>query len=238
MRRELQPPPEPLEEVEFIDTGYRRSPVDHRDWLYRPVAMAAAAEQRPAPRAYRADKRSPLVPYNQGDSPSCVGWSTATLKKIQERLDKRRSIDFNGEAFYEPIAQPGGGAYIRDALERARTVGVPAATDGRLYRIDAYAGIAPKDHEAVKHAIVKHRGLLIGFEVTRAWAVGGGAEFEDTGAEVLGGHAMFIAGYDALGPDGLNTWGPLWSEDGRAKLPWAYWDAHVWECWALVDHDD
>lgn len=221
----------------LLDFGYRRSPVDHRDYLYAERVLAAdpAAAKR-APKSYRVDKRSPLTAYTQA-GPSCTGWAGATLKTVQERKDQRRTLSFDGQRLYAPIALPGGGAYIRDLLEQMRTVGVHDV-NGDVYRIAGYAGVNPRDHDAVRHAIATHRGVLIGFMVTKQWAAGGGAEFTDGPGDDLGGHAMYLPGYDPDGPDGLNTWGPGWSGDGRAKLPWAYWDRNVWECWTVLDEDD
>ncbi len=221
----------------MFDTGYRRSPADHRDWNYRAVAMATrSARGVKIPERFRVDKRTPLPVYEQ-QGPSCMGWSMATAKTSQERFDKRRTVRFDGQSFYAKIALPGGGAYPRDALRLAIEEGVPDEK-GKLHRIGGFAAVNPRDHDAVKHAIVTGRGLLIGFEVTRQWADGGGAEFQDTGSEVLGGHAMFVPGYDPAGPEGLNTWSERWGRGGRATLPWSYWDQRVWEAWTLLDVND
>lgn len=226
-------------EDSFIDSGYLRSPADHRDWMYRDLVMAA--DRRSLPAEWEVDKRSPLTPYQQGQVPSCVGWMMAMLKTVHERKDQFRTIKFDGMAFYVPIAQPGGGAYLRDAFDRARLVGVPDER-GKLYKIKGYAAVNPRDHEAVKHAIHSNRGLVIGFAVTRRWMAGGGQEFRvrpgQSPDDIVGHHGMYVSGYKRSGPQGLNSWGPTWSEDGRAVLDWAYWDKHVWECWTVLDADD
>jgi hypothetical protein len=229
--------------VMLLDTGFRRSPADHRDWVLGATVPLAAPKR--VPRSYMVDRRNPLTPYNQGSVPSCVGWSLATLKTVQERKDQRRTLAFDGLAIYAPIALPGGGAYIRAGLDHLRKTGAPA-NNGKAYTISGYAGVVPKDHDAVKAAIVAHRGVLIGFEVTFGWAQGGGDEFRALAATVpaetapdtvIGAHAMYVPGYDPAGPMGLNTWG-MWSGDGRKQLPWDYWDAHVFEVWTVLDTDD
>jgi hypothetical protein len=219
-----------------IDTGYRRSPADHRDHSYRERVLSGVARVD-LPTRFRVDKRTPLPVYDQGQVPSCVGWAMATAKTSQERFDKRRTVRFDGLGFYEQIALPGGGAYIRDALKLAVTSGV-VSEKGRAHPIGSYAAVNPRDHDAVRHAIYTGRGLLIGFAVTRQWAQGGGREFAPTDADVIGGHGMYVTGYDPTGPLGHNTWGANWGDRGRAVLPWDYWDAHVWECWTLLDVDD
>jgi hypothetical protein len=155
---------------------------------------------------------------------------------VQERKDQRRTIAFDGMDIYTPIALPGGGAYIRSGLEQLRKIG---ARDGaRHYKIESYAGVNPRDHEAVRAAIYRSRGVIIGFEVTRSWAGSGGREFDSHATqEIIGGHAMFVSGYGAAGPIGLNTWG-TWNGDGRGLLPWTYWDRHVFEVWTVLDLND
>lgn len=222
----------------MIDTGYRRSPVDHRDYSYRQVGMKLGRGIFTPPKRWRVDARTPLPVYDQGAVPSCVGWAVATAQTALERFDKRRTVRHDGREFYDHIALPGGGAYIRDALKLWAEVGV-LSEKGKRHRISGYAAVNPRDHDAVKHAMHTGHGLLIGFEVTRQWADGGGAEFRDDGSsDTLGGHGMFTSGWEPAGPIGHNTWSQSWSGDGRAVLPWDYWDRRVWEAWAVVDVND
>jgi hypothetical protein len=219
-----------------FDTGYRRSPADHRDFSYRERVLGATPVR--VPDRYRVDARTPLPVYDQGDVPSCMGWSVATAQTAMERRDKRRTVRHDGMEFYSHIALPGGGAYPRDALRLWIQRGVLTEA-GKPHKIAAYAAVNPRDHDAVRHAIFTGKGVLIGFGVTREWAQGGGREFDAApDAAVLGGHAMFVPGYGPAGPEGLNTWGESWAQRGRAVLPWAYWDRHVFECWTLLDVND
>jgi hypothetical protein len=224
-----------------FDTGYRRSPADHRDWSYRERALsgAQAYEITTLPSRYRVDARTPLPVYEQ-QGPSCVGWGTATAQTAMERKDKRRTVLHDGAEFYSHVALPGGGAYPRDALKLWRDRGV-LTESGKPHRIAGFAAVNPRDHDAVRHAIYAGRGICIGFAVTHEWAQGGGKEFDATdaqGDEVLGGHWMYVPGYEQAGPEGLNTWGRTWARNGRATLPWAYWNRHVWECWTIIDVND
>ncbi len=222
-----------------IDTGYRRSPTDHRDWSYRDRVMAAQPiDLDRLPRRWRVDQRNPLPVYRQ-QGPSCVGWIVATAQTALERFDKRRTVRHDGQEFYSHIALPDGGAYIRDALKLWRDLGVRVEGSDTRHRIAGFAAVNPRDHDAVRHAMRTGHGLCIGFEVTRQWADGGGAEFADDGtSDVLGGHGSFVSGWEAPGPLDHNTWGEDWSGDGRAVLPWSYWDRRVWECWAVLDVND
>lgn len=222
----------------MFDSGYRRSPADHRDYSYTARVQPQTAELRRLPASWQVDRRTPLPVYDQGSVPSCMGWSVATAQTALERFDKRRTVRHDGLEFYGHIALPGGGAYPRDALRLWSQRGVLTEA-GRPHRIAGYAAVNPRDHDAVRHAMHTGRGLLIGFGVTREWAQGGGREFDaQPGAELLGGHAMFCTGWTPAGVVGLNTWGEAWGQRGRGLLPWAYWDQHVWECWSILDVND
>lgn len=223
----------------MLDTGYRRSPADHRDWSYRDRVMAAQPlDLTRLPSRWRVDQRNPLPVYRQ-DGPSCVGWGTATAQTALERFDKRRTVLHDGQEFYSHIALPDGGAYPRDALKLWRDLGILVQGTDKRHKIGGFAAVNPRDHDAVKHAMRTGHGLLTGFQVTRQWADGGGDEFVDDGqSEVLGGHWSFVSGWDVPGPIIHNTWGEDWSGDGRAIAPWSMWDQRVWECWAVLDVDD
>lgn len=60
----------------------------------------------------------------------------------------------------------------------------------------------------------------------------------------LGGHAVFVAGYDdnAGGPGRggflvINSWGPRWNGNGRIWLSYGFVQNHVWEAWHMSDRD-
>lgn len=217
------------------NNGYVRSPADHRDYQYGAGLTALTLPSR-----YEVDRYNPLPVYDQGEVPACAGWMMAQMKTVHERKDQRRTISFDGEAFYNRIALPGGGAYLRDAFHVAKTEGVPSVR--RLYKIKEYAAVNPRNHLAVKSAIKNNRGVVIGFGVTLDWMSDGGKEFKVSPGtdphEVVGGHGMYVSGYFPDGPLGLNSWGSTWSEDGRKQLSWDYWDKNVWECWTITDVDD
>ena len=222
-----------------FDTGYRRSPADHRDWSYRDVVMAAEPmDLDRLPKRFPVDQRTPLPVYRQV-GPSCTGWGSATFQTALERRDKRRTVLHDGQELYGHVALPGGGAYPRDILRVWRDLGILVQGTQTRHRIAGFAAANPRDHDAVKHAIRSGPGVCIGFEVTREWADGGGDEFDQSGSdEVLGGHWLYVSGREVAGPKVLNTWAEDWSEDGRQVLTWAEWDQRVWECWTVTDVDD
>ncbi len=225
--------------VDKFDSGYVRSPVDHRDYQFMASALVATAN---LPEQWEVDARKPLLESDQGSVPSCLAHCFAYVKTIHERKDKRRTLRFDPAEFYNKIALLGGGAYFRDAFRVAQRDGLQELNSGKYMKIGNYYAVNPRNHVAVREAIISNRGLAIGFGVTRGWAKGGGREFQPTPGrnmdEVIGGHGMFVGGYTSGGPTGINSWGPDWGNEGRAFLPWDYWDKHVWECWAIQDVND
>jgi hypothetical protein len=60
----------------------------------------------------------------------------------------------------------------------------------------------------------------------------------------VGGHAVFIAGYDdnagGAGRGGflmINSWGPTWNGNGRVYLSYDFVQRYAWEAWHISDQD-
>lgn len=222
----------PTVDSEFY-SGFEPSPLDHRDLPYSLVAEAGVS----VPDTYDFEKRrSDLPRFNQGAVPSCLGWTLAVVKVAQERKEARRTLLFNGEVLYNNFAEPGGGAYFRKGLAHLHSVG--ADHNGRLYPISAYAGVAPSNHDAVKHAIFTQGAVATGFLVPRSFLGNGGKEFDVNpgGAnDIVGGHAIAAVGFDPEGVLLHNSWGNGWGDNGRCKVSWAFWDQYFDEVWTTVD---
>lgn len=229
----------PIAEVAFAPedqffSGYVPSPLDHRDV---PYALVAAAGVK-VPTSYMFEKsRAPLPRFDQGAMPSCLGWTLAGVKVVQERKDARRTYLFDGYELYRHFAEPGGGAYFRKGLGHLRAVG--AEHKGRLYPISAYAGVSPKDHDATRHAIFTQGAVSCGFLVPRSFLGQGGKEFDVApggGADdIVGGHAILAVGYNADGVRLHNSWGAGWGDNGQCWVSWGFWDRYFGEVWTTVD---
>jgi hypothetical protein len=221
------PVPSPLDGVLF--TGYIPSKVDARDVHYSLVSP----DNVTVPDTYRFDKvYAPLPVYDQGHVPACVGYSEAGLKSAQEQVEFTRQIKFDGLAIYQPIASPAGGASIRDGLEEIRVTGT-VGDDGGTYKVSAYAGVNPNNHDEVKHSLFTSGVLEMGFKVPRFFMQGGGKEFHvtDTGSDedIVGGHAILAIGYDSDGVWLLNSWGQDWGDGGTVH------DKYCDELWSVVN---
>jgi hypothetical protein len=233
-------------------TGYRVSPTDILDIRY---ALVAPRLDFDVPDEYDTET-TPLPIYEQGNIPSCAGWTGAGIKTAHEFIECERVIRFDGLDLYGQVALPcdhgiaykracpscggvslGGGSYMRSIFQAMQKTGV-LAEDGQRYRIGGYAAIDPKNHAEVKHSMVTTGQLAIGFSVPRSFMAGGGAEFnigEGAADDIVGGHAIRVRGYTPEKVIWPNTWGKTWDVDGVAEVSWDFWDTYVTECWTILD---
>jgi hypothetical protein len=226
----------PVQEHAGKTFGFVRSPADHRDHIYSLTA-------KPVDLPYRWDwneEFGALPVYDQGQVPACVGFSLAALKTAQERFETQQVLPFDGNQIYKQVALPEGGAYIRDGLEFLRKTGIAVEGQNEAFRIHSYAGIDPKDHYHVKHAIYKWGAVSVGFDVPASFTDGGGKEFSvhGDGDEIVGGHAILAVGFSTTGVILHNSWGTSWGDYGRAVVTWEFWDKYVSEVWSVVDAKD
>jgi hypothetical protein len=95
--------------------------------------------------------------------------------------------------------------------------------------IRAVIEVDVKDTEGVRHAINDCGGVYIGFDVP-AWLMEGEPPAVwSTGADTqsVGGHAVFLPGYDAEGPDVI-SWGKLY------RMTWEFFTSRVDEAYCLA----
>jgi hypothetical protein len=117
----------------------------------------------------------------------------------------------------------------QSVLTFAMLSGIPV-TSGR-HRISAFVEVDPSNFADVKLAIYDGGLCYLGFNVPdwimseQVWDVRPGT------ANIIGGHAVIAAGYDA---DGLNiiSWGSK-----AYRMTWAFWSAYVDEAYLLADAD-
>jgi hypothetical protein len=98
------------------------------------------------------------------------------------------------------------------------------------HELSAFAAVTPISTVHVRQAIALCGGVYIGVELPisaqgqEVWDLVGGP---DGAAGSWGGHCVFVCGYDAIGVTCI-TWGAL------LKMTWAFWNAYVDECFALI----
>lgn len=221
-------------------TGRIASPVDHKDVPYALVAQSDVT----VPDAYSVLDEVDLPVEDQGNHPACVGWTFGAIKTFQEFRECGQVHRFDGLAVYQNAGGGPDGITMRAGAEATRDIGAPLQSDSaRLYKIQAYAGVSPKVHDAVKHAIFTNGVVAGAFMVPRFFmGTTGGKEFDVApggGAEdIVGGHAIAVVGYNPEGVFLHNSWGTDWMDGGRAFVTWQFWDKYFDELWTTIDLRD
>lgn len=230
---------------------------------YDPRTLEARAymSAAPPPPSYTFDSgfTTPFPLIDQGQHPDCTIASAANVQMRFEEAERRKYLAPRKGAsagaypdllaLYNRIAQPGGGAYLLDALKLWRTDGLPLATATKKagtyvspttrakatpYKIAGFAavGLTP---DQLRAALWAYKLLHIGLAVTQHMESGASIVVEpQADDQVLGGHAMCTIGYVPAGLVMASTWG--WP--AFQVLSWAYVQRYVDEAYAPVDASD
>lgn len=219
--------------------GFVQSPPDNRDIL---LAHHMAEFAFPYSfHLYKTRRRKDLPVLDQGKEPACVGYSGAALKISHERKDHRHTINFDGLELYEPIALPGGGAYVRDLMKYLKETGARNPHNNNRYCIDAYTRIETWDLYALKRAIYAVGPVVAGIKIYENFLTSG-EEYTETKGRLIGGHAILVIGWRKK--DGTtqyllhNSWGNQWGENGQVWVEETVLDSIAMEYWSVVDRVD
>jgi hypothetical protein len=154
-------------------------------------------------------------------------------KEITEPDAKAEQMyeEFCGYSPSDPSTDQGG--IEQDVLTQWLNEGVPIAEgpNGRS-KLIAFVEIDPRNHDDVKRVINECGGIYIGTNVP-AYLVSGPIPmlwdvFKTGDNSSAGGHAIWGIKYDT-NQIGFVSWG-----SGAYAMTWAFWDAEVDECYALV----
>jgi len=221
------------------------SPKDKRDWI---SALPVASDDLPD------EFILPGTPEtkHQGSLGSCYAFAIASAHEHMNRIKRNRPLNLSELFLWFNTRikdQPGSGGYIREALEYARKHGIamevswPYDTDkwndqpgwgsyygARFFRIKSYHrvnGIAE-----AKKALHGGYPVIFGMKVhADRLNAPDGVILAPKGKEI-GGHAMYLYGWNSIGLLDQNSWGPSWGKLGRAVLPYDQWE-HVFEAWRI-----
>ena len=180
---------------------------------------------------------------NQGQEPSCVGYSSVGLKREQEKIEVNKVINFSGQDLYEECKKIDGipdkqGTYIRIAMKILQNTGVKDVA-GNTYKIGAYTKV--NNLEELKYAIVANGFAVIGVEVFDNFykPKDGLIDFE-TGLKPKGGHAILVGAFDDDNERVAfkNEWGPEWGLGGFAYLSYKYIQNAMHTAWTAIDIDN
>ena len=171
-----------------------------------------------------------LPASDQGDKPRCAAFAlTAGIEARSWRLsDSYAQID--PFPLYVKAKEIDG---MPDTDGTTLTAVSQAAISLGVLPCGAQIRIVTNEND-VRYACHTRSGCLAGFNITRDWMTSTGQTIVDTGAESVGGHAVWICGYDKDTVWICNSWGTDWMWNGFAKLPWAafrkqFMSGVIWE---------
>lgn len=188
------------------------------------------------------DRKIPIL--NQGRAPSCVGYSSARMKQIQEKIEHEKLFPFHGKWLYDECKKIDGipnerGTYIRVALKILKKKGFKCYDiDSLFFKIKAYVKI--NNLHALKYAIATCGPLPVGVAVFKNWFRTRNGIIRQAAGDGTGGHAICVVGYDNNKEliEFANSWSSDWGDKGYGYLGYDYFRQYCMSAWAVVDLDD
>lgn len=216
-----------------------RSPDDSRDWLASTIYPAISLP-------LELDLRGQLQPIrDQQNQGSCAAMAGAAMKEYQELFDSGLSEYFSPQFIYNLRDSDREGMTMRnlmDILRRdgdCREVVFPYGSEGkppqnaqdeaRGYIIQSYAKVTSV--EALKTALFLNGVCIIAVPV---YNIGERMWFQRYGEELLGGHALAVAGYTTEGFIIRNSWGTSWGQGGYCIMPFDDF-GFAYDVWTTID---
>lgn len=235
--------------------GWSKDPPDHRDLLWEQIASS-----RMLPTRYVWGAAGPVL--NQGQTPQCVAYSTASMKAVEEWVEQHKPgtygpwYGFATGTFYQWCKQNDGapnqaGTSIRVAMTLLKNYGYPAnAIRGRVsdapspiserrYPISSYVRLMTI-HD-LKQAIFAIGPCCFGMDVDEGIyyprRAANGVFLPPPNGRPVGGHAMVATGFDETRQAFRikNSWSSLWGDKGFAWMPYTWFERYDYDAWKAVD---
>jgi C1A family cysteine protease len=227
--------------------GYIKDKPDTRDFMFH---MVQKVEQLPP----MVDLRQYCSPVrDQGQLGSCTAFSMATgLREfIEKRSTKRLTILSPMFMYYEERKLEGtigedSGAEIRDGMKVLSSLGVSPEYDDK-YAISKFVKAPTKTAlkdairfktivysrlttlNSMKSCLAAGNGLVFGFNMYESFesdavAKTGMMPMPKFSEQLLGGHAVFVVGYDDSKKVLIikNSWGASWGDKGYFYMPYDF----------------
>lgn len=219
-----------------------KSPVDPKDFMLEsiypePVQLPEVWDLRPQMRPVR----------DQGRQGTCSAQTASAMKEWQESVDVKYKEYMSPQFVYNLRTTQGEGMTPKDTMNILYKTGIvpetvypygnfKKATDAQLkqaasYKIQGYAQI--NTIEALKKALFANGPCYIAFPVYNSDKM----EFwkqETPTQQMLGGHAVCVAGYLKDCFIIRNSWTDKWGDKGYTYFKFADWGMQ-WECWTAID---
>jgi len=237
--------------------GCLKDPLDSRD-----IPMGLVLPVVPIPVSFDFTKSMSPV-RNQGQQGTCVAFASVTgVKEFQDKKEYHKLIRLSPRFLYSLCKKFDGlpqqeGTYPRVAMKVLLNYGVchesywpylshkniplkGAEQDAQRFKIKAYARL--KSLLEMKRSLLINGPFLAGVKVYKSWFSknverSGFIPLPKSNEELMGGHAICIAGYD----DKLkvfkfkNSWGTEWADQGYGYLPYEYMKKYCSDAWSATD---
>ena len=200
---------------------YKKTNFEAGGCLLEDIPMGAdivlASEKFIAPR--KIDFRDMLLPSNdQGQTPHCVGYSTAGCCEFWHWKKNHFPKQFDGDAIYKEAKKLDGSPNANGTWPK---YGVQAAMNlGLIKGTSKYISSSIND---IKFTLHEHGVFIGGFMITTDWNFVDkktGMIKNTPGAKTRGGHAVAIAGYSDSGLYIQNSWSADYGIHGFCILGW------------------
>jgi len=231
--------------------GCLPSPPDPRDYIYRGPRTRSLTED-PLPVTFDMRPDLPSI-RDQGTQGSCVAQASSAMKEWQEKKQISYRDHLSPQFIYNMRTNyPQDGMYCRDAMDILLKYGVSQELvfpygsretstqiasnvfqDATNFKVKSYASVPVGDMNAVKTALVHEGPCVITFDVYNY-----GMEFwkQNSGDQLLGGHAVSVVGWTENAFIIRNSWGTRWGNEGYTFYSFTDFDAgYHGEIWATVD---
>jgi hypothetical protein len=230
--------------------GRIKDPADHRDYLWRTAVVPAPIV---LPAKHKVTALGPVL--DQGNTPTCVPHTAASIKMHEEYREHRRYLDFDRQRLYKAcklidgfagqdgttmracctvIADPKQAIYAAARLQLdGRSVPVTPDT----YTIASY--VRCSSLQEIKEACYADGPVGLGMDIDSAWQTPApdGQIHAPTG-HLLGGHEICVGGWDDERSSLYikNSWGTTYGYFGYVWLPYAHLDKYNdWDAWRMTD---
>lgn len=162
-------------------------------------------------------------------------WSANANPPIDTEPDNNALLLYEQACGYNPAdSNTDQGGVEQDVLTYALNTGIPFGADGSgRHMLSAFVEVDARNMEDVKWAVVDCGVAYIGFNVpdyVMNIPAGGTWDVQPGTPNIIGGHAVVLAGYDAVTLTVI-SWGALY------KMTWAFFAAFTDEVYALADPD-
>ena len=242
-------------EVEEYGFGCLESPYDVRDYV-----LASPNVGEDLPDNFLIDS---IIVKNQGNKNTCTAYALAETIEYHNYKDSNQYLIFSTEFIYgfrnidSDDDYLGEGMYLRDGLKIIQKYGdvleqdlpgnhdVSKAMKSVTSNIDHLKTLAydnristyykTKTVDEIKYSLVNYGPVVAGMRWYKGCKVSKQNTLQYNKDKEYTGHAVLIVGYDDEGFIVQNSWGRLWGNNGKFKLPWSDFSVLVFESYGITD---